>query len=214
MNQTVNRSKSSGSVVAQMNTLIPRLEVLSEMELRNGSMNVTLLDVERRKVTFTGEVSGRPIRRRIGPALRENDPGKIDIHWSKITEDAQFFISEIRKRLVGSEPQRVMIVLSAPLDFPKGEDLTPIQTSPQPGNQVFYIRCNSPLYPSAGLSPGPAFEPALPANPAPHMARYVNNSDSLERTLKPLHPRLFDVTTAAEFRSALAAIMNEISQQR
>jgi hypothetical protein len=36
--------------------------------------------------------------------------------------------------------------------------------------------------------------------------------DSLERTLKPLAPRLFNVTTPIEFRNALAAIIGEISQ--
>jgi hypothetical protein len=34
------------------------------------------------------------------------------------------------------------------------------------------------------------------------------------KTKNPLHPRLFDVTTPIEFRHVLAAIMNEISQQK
>jgi hypothetical protein len=46
----------------------------------------------------------------------------------------------------------------------------------------------------------------------PPVSNYV--TDSLERMLDPLHPRLFDVTTPIEFRHALAAIMNEISQQK
>jgi hypothetical protein len=36
--------------------------------------------------------------------------------------------------------------------------------------------------------------------------------DSLLRTLKPLSPRVFDVTTPIEFRTALATIIREISQ--
>jgi hypothetical protein len=36
--------------------------------------------------------------------------------------------------------------------------------------------------------------------------------DSLEGTLKPLAPRVFNVTTPLEFRKALASIMSEISQ--
>jgi hypothetical protein len=36
--------------------------------------------------------------------------------------------------------------------------------------------------------------------------------DSLERTLDPLQPRLFDVTNPLEFRHALAEIISEISR--
>jgi hypothetical protein len=38
--------------------------------------------------------------------------------------------------------------------------------------------------------------------------------DSLARTLKPLAPRMFNVRSPMEFRNALAAIMNEISQPK
>jgi hypothetical protein len=218
MNQSVNRNKTAGSVLAQMNPLIARLEVISEMEVRNGSMNVTLLDLERRKVTFTGKVVDKAIRRRLGPALRENDPYKIDAHaLENRNENAQFFVSEIGKRLENTtDAEPVIIVLSAPLEFPKGEDLRPIQ-APPPGSRVFYIRCNSPVYAPAVVppqlpSPGPVAPPILPSSPSVRMEHYANNSDSLAGTLKPLHPRLFDVTTPTEFRNALAAIMTDISQ--
>jgi hypothetical protein len=36
--------------------------------------------------------------------------------------------------------------------------------------------------------------------------------DSLARTLKPLQPHLFDVYTPAEFRKALANMLDEISR--
>ena len=37
-------------------------------------------------------------------------------------------------------------------------------------------------------------------------------TDSLERTVKPLDPRLFDVKDPLEFRKALASILIEISR--
>ena len=40
------------------------------------------------------------------------------------------------------------------------------------------------------------------------------SSDSLERTLEPLDPRVFNVVTPEQFRTALAKIMSEISQQK
>lgn len=221
LNQSVNRNKTAASVFVQMNPIIERLEVISEMQIRNGSMNVTLLDLDRRKVTFTGKVADKAIRRRIGPALRENDPYKIDARsLEEHQQNAQFFISEIGKRLeiTDNETAPVMIILSAPLEFPKDEDLRPIPAIPAVGGRVYYIRCNSRVFsaflppaqlPSPGAIPLP---PQFPSGPPPSFEHVANNSDSLAGTLKPLHPRLFDVTTPIEFRSALAAIMNDISK--
>src|SRR5208282_4790165 len=63
-----------------MGSLIPALKVLSQVDMRNGSMNVTLLDLERRKVSFTQEQAGRLDWTRLRAALLENDPNQIDVH--------------------------------------------------------------------------------------------------------------------------------------
>jgi hypothetical protein len=218
-----------------MNRLTPLLKAISEMEIRNGSMHVALLDLERRKVSFAQDVAGNLDWRRWRTALRENDPNRIDAHALELhNQDAQFFVSEIRKRLErdeSGEAKRVLIVLSAPRTFPKGQDLRPIQAAPQPGTRVFYIRS----YPSTFLGipdlmphlPGrghhtdaPEAEPDPPvaAPPIPEARRRVEridgSSDSLAPLVRPLEPKMFNVTTAEQFRNALAAIMNEISQQK
>lgn len=198
-----------------MGNLIPALKVISQMEIRNGSVNVTLLDLERRKISFAQEEAGTLDWTRLRAALIENDPDQIDVHALENHEqNAQFFVSEIRKRLESSAPAgRVLIVLSAPMAFPKGQDLRPIEAALEPGSRTYYIRSQAPLNPQAMLSRGgfPGRRSGVPSG-AGAPARGAAVQDSLERTLKPLAPRLFDVTTPAEFRSALAAIMNEISQ--
>jgi hypothetical protein len=102
---------------------------------------------------------------------------------------------------------------------------------PQPGTRVFYIRSYPPTF--IGIPellphlPGRSHQidvveqdpdPPVPPAPIPESRRRVERidggSDSLAPLLKPLEPRVFNVTTAQQFRSALAAIMNEISQQR
>jgi hypothetical protein len=208
-----------------MENLIPALKVLSQMDIKNGSLNVTLLDLERRKVSFTQQQAGKLDWTRLKAALIDNDPNQIDVHaLEKHEQNAQFFVSEIRNRLesaesngdvplgLTSEPARVLIVLSGPMAFPKGQDLRPIEATPEPGARVFYIRYNPPL---AGAGPGPMGPRGR--GPGPRMGPIPvggssSTEDSLAHTLKPLVPRLFDVTTSMEFRSALAAIMSEISQ--
>lgn len=213
-----------------MGNLIPALKVLSQMEIKNGSINVTLLDLERRKVSFNQEQAGKLDWTRLRAALLNNDPNQIDVHALENHEqNAQFFVSEIRKRLESTEangdvplgltadPVCVLIVLSGPMAFPKGQDLRPIEATPEPGTRVFYIRYNPPLLVGRGGSPiyGPQARGRI-APPPPNVAYGARGAaateDSLARTLKPLAPRTFDVTTPMEFRSALAAIISEISR--
>jgi hypothetical protein len=217
-----------------MGNLIPALKVLSQMDIKNGSINVTLLDLERRKASFHQEEAAKIDWARLRAALLDNDPNQIDVHALENHEqNAQFFVSEVRKRLestesngdvplgISAEPARALIVLSGPMAFPKGQDLRPIEAAPEPGSRVFYI-CYYP--PRPGVFTGtPSQQSGLGRNmnrglprtvPEPGLGpgRGPSTEDSLGRTLKPLGPRTFDVMTPMEFRMALAAIMNEISR--
>jgi hypothetical protein len=219
VNKTFNLDKKTGAGRGGM--LLPRAEIIAETEIRNGSMYVTVLDLARQRVNLTASPEERLFRKLLSNAMQY--PLKIDDRpRGNPKEEAQFFVSEIRERLERPIPEarRVLIVLSAPLKFPRGEDLRPIQASPPLGTLVFYIRCKSivpppfmppPQLPSPGDSRPAAISP--PSGPEPFQY-YANNSDSLEKTLKPLYPRVFDVTTALEFRDALAEIMSEIEQMK
>lgn len=194
-----------------MGNLLPALKVISQMKILNGSMKLSLLDLERRKVGYSQEVAGQLDWTRLRTALLENDPDRIDVHALENHEqNAQFFVSEVRKRL----DARAVIVLSGPMAFSRGEDLRPIEAV-ETGCRVFYIRYYPPR-PGAFISMGPSPE-MLGRVGRGGNGRFGDTpgmpiADSLVGTLKPLGPRLFDVTTPADFRNALAAIMSEISQ--
>ncbi len=204
-----------------------RLMVASEMEISNGSMTATDLDLENRKVSAQKVVSALDPNSFLGP-LPNGSRYSVNAHAFDIdAEGARFFLSEIRKRLELATPQarHVLIILSDRKSSPKGEELDPIQAAPAPGALVFYVRCSLPPFdwlrarrgnfptvaaeipvpPNAGVS-GTVYQIPWPAPPP--------RPDSLERTLDPLHPHLLDVTTPLEFRHALAEIMKEISQPR
>jgi hypothetical protein len=216
-----------------MGNLIPALKVITQLNLSDGSMNVTMLDLERRKVSFAQEDVGRLNWPRLRSALADNDPSRIDVHELENHEqNAQFFVAEVKKRLdatesngdvplgLSADPARVLIVLSAPMAFPKGQDLRPIDAIP--GSHVFYIRYGPPLGPplpgvqmgetQGHRGPQPRGLDSSGATPGPAPGGAAIAQDSLEATLKPLAPRRFDVTNPAQFRNALAAIMSEISR--
>jgi hypothetical protein len=197
-----------------LTSLIPALKVISNLNVRNGTLNVALLDLTTQHVIFQQDALHELDWPKLGPALTEAGPNKIDIHaLENRRHNAQFFVTQVRRRIEGSAPSaKVLIVLSGPMAFASGEDLHPIELAGKPDADVFYIRYHS-------------LPERLPINPfeqdqrrgrrgpmsQPGRGPVTEPDDSLERTLKPLQPHLFDVYTPLEFRKALANMLDEIS---
>ena len=196
--------------------LIPALSVLSDMNLRNGALNVVLLDLARQKVVFEQNVTRGLDWRKLEAGFKEADPKVIDVHsLEKRGRSAQFFVKQVGQRIADAgEPVRVLIVLTGPMAFDSGENLHAIELGAKPAGKLFYIRYHSP-------APKPEFRPTYeeprygrrqipPGLPrAPALAEPV---DELERTVKPLDPRVFDVYTPEQFRKALGTLIEEISR--
>jgi hypothetical protein len=145
------------------------------------------------------------------PALSEASTASIDVHsLSDSHRDAQFFVSEVRRVIRASEKPGVLVILSAPIAFESGEDLSPISLESLPACRVFYIRYHATAErtfnrfgPQMGRGPGARIA-------GPSMARnrpmQLNLVDQLEATLKPLKPKLFEVETPEEVTRALTEI--------
>ena len=67
-------SKNWLGLSALVASLIPALRALSEMDIKNGSINVTLLDLERRKVSFNQEAASQLDWTRLRSALSFTAP--------------------------------------------------------------------------------------------------------------------------------------------
>jgi len=212
---------------ASMGVLLPALKVISQVEVRNGSLDVALLDLARRCVVFE-QANERDLDwPQLKSALTGSNRNVIDVHaLENCSQNAEFFLSQIRGRLDtaisgqrqrAAEPLRALIVLSAPMELARGTDLHPVQPDDFRGWSVYYIRYHSLL--AASLLER-LFAPMSPARPVPRVggrpmppARGLPAEpiDSLENLLKPLHPRLFDVANPEQFRKALARLLAEIS---
>jgi hypothetical protein len=203
-----------------------RLMVVSELQLSNGSATATTVDLKNRKA-ITQEVT-RPLDPNsfLGP-LPEGSQYMVDAAAFSIDpEGTEFFHSQVLRLL---RPNHVLIILSDRKSVHKDEHLPLIQATSVPSTRIYYIRCNPapfdwlmhldnrygegrgetvviPTRPNSWGVNGTVFIPTPPP-PAPR-------PDSLARTLDPLHPRLFDVTTALEFRRALAEIMTETAPKQ
>ncbi|MCU1261522.1 MAG: hypothetical protein JWO80_4407 [Bryobacterales bacterium] len=212
--------QASGSFRVQdrnLSALLPALKAISQIEASKATLNVSLLDLTRRKVVFRQEDVHELDWSKMRGSLAEATPGSIDV---KSLEDrghnAAFFVSEVARRIASAgEKPPVVIVLSSPVEFEQGADLRPINVSAVE-SRVFYIRyhAQSERRMIAARDPRMIGRARIGGPPggrggmqAPHVP-----IDQLEPTLKPLNPELFDVQTAEEFRKALASLMQEVSR--
>jgi hypothetical protein len=180
--------------------LIPALSVLSDVNLPNGALNCVLLDVARQRVVFEQNVGRDLDWRKLEAGFKEADPNAVDVHsLEKRGDSAQFFVKQVGQRIADAgELVRVVIVLTGTMAFDSGENLHAIELGAKPRGKLFYIRYHSPA-PKPGFRGAPMPVPSEPI-------------DALERTVKPLDPRVFDVYTPEQFRNTLGAVIQEISR--
>ena len=204
----------AGSTRVQNRTfgvLLPATKVLSQVDWAGATFRVSLLDLSRRRVTWQQESAGGLDWSKAGSAISEVNPGIIDVKsLAQRQFSAEFFLHEIRRRIgeaKGPAPRRsrVLIVLSSAVRFAPDQELHPIALDGPSDAKVFYIRCQPP----ARVVFGP---PESEARGRTVVRTGYVAIDQLEPLLKPLDPRLFDVTTPEQFRKALATILGEIAR--
>ena len=218
------RSRTEQSSNRSLANLIPASKVISYADVRNGTLNISLLDLTTQRVIFQQNAVHDLDWTKLGPALKQAGSNLIDVHsLENRRENVQFFLAQVRRRIGLQEPGAgqagplpILIVLSGPMAFNSGEDLHPIETGSKPEAEVFYIRYHS-------LPQRPMTDPFLEASrlgrrspfsrPDRAPAATAEPVDSLERTLKPLRPHLFDVYTPEQFRRALSSLFEEVGQK-
>jgi hypothetical protein len=206
-----------------LGSLIAALKVLSQLDVRDGRLNVALLDVARQHSVFAQDSVTGLDWPRLKTALDSNHPQTIDVGALKgRDQEVQFFLREIGAHVAaraGDSACRVVIVLSPPMAFPQGVDRTPIEPPVDPDYRVFYIRYQT--YAGRPTPTAPIQTPRLgtETSPPPQIdlsprggASFPGLPDQLAQTVKPLHAHIFDVFTPIDFRNAIAAILREISE--
>ncbi len=203
--------------------LLPALKVVSQVTVRNGTLNVSVFDLTRRRVVFEQNAVGELDWPQLRMGLVDADPHKIDVRsLAHREENAQFFVQQVRQRMdlgggtrAPDEPLRIGIVLSGPMGFESGENLHQIDGANAPDRKMFYIRYHS--LPPRQFDPGYLEAPRGGRRNAPVVAPpprpvQLEPLDALESLVKPLQPRLFDVYTPEQFRKALSILLDEISK--
>jgi hypothetical protein len=164
------------------------LDAFSQIDLENGSVSMTGLDLIRREVVFEQKNLDRLdwLNLRVGFEKAGSAAISADA-LSKRKENGAFFRDYLNQQLEGEprpeDPLRVFIVVSGSLLFENGADLAPLQLAGDCHCRVYHIRFR--------LSVNDVF-------------------DQLQNLMKPLHPRTFNIVTPIDLRKAVADIIQEL----
>ena len=194
-----------------MARVLSAMKVLSQIQVRRGALDLTMVDLERRRVSFSQTSVSQIEWRKLRDALSGGSGDTIDVEsLANHARAADFFAGEVGRRV---QTANVLIVLSAPMAFSRDVERHPIELAERPNCRVFYIRL-SPRPSVAGFFPEPSSrsprgQPIREISPLP---QGPPSNDFLGSLLKPLQPEVFDAASPLEFRHALAKILNEIAR--
>ena len=177
------------------------------------SEDVELLDLARRRAVFHQSEVHDLDWPELKKSLGEANTASIDVRsLSDRHHTAQFFVSEVRRVLRTSEKPSVLVVLTTPLAFESGEDLTPVSLEALPSCRVVYIRYRAVARPVNSFDQSMRGRRGNGGRMDRPMVfeRPQSVIDQLAATLKPLSPKIFDVETPEQIWKALAEVESSI----
>lgn len=190
-----------------LSLFLPVLSVLLRSISPNISKSLTVLDLSRHRVAY--QQSSPPLNwSALKPALEDMANEPVDLRsLSESNQDAQFFLRSFHSAVGAQTAPCTTLILSAPLTFRRGQNLTPLPGEPSPC-RVFYLRYAVP-------DERTAFNRAHRVTPSPldpdHPGRELNpepppRPDQLAETFKHWHPKIIDIESAGQLNTAFRDI--------
>ena len=165
------------------------LAALSQMELMDGSLSITGLDLVRRQVMFEQRDFQSIEWKSLLQAMKKAQ--SLDISTEALQgakNNGAFFREILNERLttdLPSDAMRVVIVVTSSRLFESGADLRPLELEGDCNCRLYYLRFR--------LNVNDVF-------------------DQLEKFMKPLRPRIFNLLTARDLRKAIAEIVTDLGR--
>jgi hypothetical protein len=196
----------------RLGVFLPILKTLAQLDLENGSLRESVLDLTRRSVIFNQQdiKGGNVAWAGLKEALSINSAVSVNVDDLREEEHlGDFLREEMTRRLADAaddQIKRIFILVSGPMDL--GPPLLEIVPPADARFVLFYLKCNF-LQSSAFVRREHfSVEPVEPSEQALERAA----PDGIARLLKGLQPRTFPVDSAQSVRQALAAVLGEISR--
>lgn len=196
----------------RLGVFLPILKTLAQLDIENGSLNLSVMDFTRRSVVFDQPdiANGQMSWTNLKEVLSANSAVSVNVNDLQQEEHlGDFFREEMTRRLAAAADDKIMrvfLLVSGPMDLgPRTLEIAPPLDAKF---AVFYLKCNF-LQSSALVRPEHfSVEPIEPSEQAIERA----GPDGIGRMLKALQPRTFPVDSAQGVRQALATILAAISR--
>ena len=177
-------------VRAHNDDTIGALAALSQMELTDGTMSITGLDLVRRQILFEQRELRGVNWESLMEALQKAQRPAISAEALQGSKNNGAFFREVLNQRLTSEPEegdalRVIIVVTSSRLFESGSDLRPLQIEGDCHCRVYYLRFR--------LNVNDVF-------------------DQLEKMMKPLRPRIFNLLSPRDLRKAIAEIIDDLGK--
>jgi hypothetical protein len=177
-------------VRAHSDDTIGALAALSQMEMASGTISVTGLDLVRRQILFQQHDFKSINWSSLMGAMKKAVSPDISAGALQGSKNNGAFFRDFLGRQIGGGPAeggplRVFIVVTSSTLFESGADLRPIQIEGDCRCRVYYLRFR--------LNANDVF-------------------DQLEKFMKPLRPRTFNLVSARDLRKAIAEIVEEMEK--
>jgi hypothetical protein len=183
-----------------LSAALPTFKIFNQINLKNGSRTAAALDLVQRRVVFEQsdgkELDWAVLRKTLSP---DSGPGTVSVKDLQTRQQSPVYLrEEIMRRLkagsehagkTGEKPMHVFILLGDPMDsytFPKLPD---IETGQEKDCVIYYLQFE--FTQREGITGA------------------INN---VEKMLKPLKMRSFEVRSADDVRRVLAKMLEDLSK--
>jgi hypothetical protein len=208
---------------------VPTFKVFSQIKVTNGSERLAALDLVQRRIPFEQndgkELDWQVLRKALLP---DNGPGVVSVKDLENRKQSPVFLrDEIVRRLKlspaatgkqGEKPLHVFVIIGSPMetyDFPA---LPAIETGNEEDCIIYYLQFE--LFEQEQQQParyrGFDHNRGFDHRGFGHSDRhaFAGNAGNVEKMLKPLKMRTFEIWTPDDARHALAKIMQELSRMQ
>jgi len=183
-----------------LSAALPTFKIFNQINLKNGSRTAATLDLVQRRVVFEQsdgkELDWAVLRKTLSP---DTGPGTVSVKDLQTRQQSPVYLREeiVRRLKAGSnhaatpgvKPLRVFVVLGSPMDFYTFPKLPEIETGEEKDCVIYYLQFE--FLRREGITGA------------------IGN---VEKMLKPLKIRSFEVRSADDVRRVLAKMLEDLSK--
>jgi hypothetical protein len=183
-----------------LGAVLPTFKLFNQINLKNGTRSAAALELVQRHIVFEQndgkDLDWAVLRKTLSP---DSGPGTVSVKALQNRQQSPVYLREeiVRRLKVASEhaakpgekPLRVFILLGSPMDFYTFPKLPEIETGEEQDCVIYYLQ----------------FE-------FNERAEITGGISSVEKMLKPLKIRSFEVRSADDVRRALAKMLEDLSK--